>query len=87
MVWRGTSLRYETGEKKLNEVDFNFQGMELVSRILVTMAKTLDCMMVVKEIENGLLEEVEFGWWFEQDIDDQREEVEEDEDDEDGGEV
>ncbi|GKB03307.1 hypothetical protein Tco_0831396 [Tanacetum coccineum] len=29
----------------------------------------VDCMMVVKEIENGLLEEVEkFGWWFEQDI-------------------
>ncbi|GKE63869.1 hypothetical protein Tco_1514236, partial [Tanacetum coccineum] len=28
-----------------------------------------DCMMVVKKIENGLLEEVEkFGWWFEQDI-------------------
>ncbi|GJR68301.1 hypothetical protein Tco_0014366 [Tanacetum coccineum] len=72
-------------------------------------------MMVVKEIENGLLEEVEvslfgkkvmilewmscvsilvltktsrgflekFGWWFEQDIDDEREEVEEDEEDED----
>ncbi|GJT06589.1 hypothetical protein Tco_0841051 [Tanacetum coccineum] len=29
----------------------------------------LDCMMVVKEIEDGLLEEMEkFGWWFEQDI-------------------
>ncbi|GJZ69012.1 hypothetical protein Tco_0632562 [Tanacetum coccineum] len=27
-------------------------------------------MMVVKEIEDGLLEEMEkFGWWFEQDID------------------
>ncbi|GKA43838.1 hypothetical protein Tco_0736562 [Tanacetum coccineum] len=45
----------------------------------------VDCMMVVKEIENGLLEEVEkFRWWFEQDIDDEREKVEEDED---GGEV
>ncbi|GJZ76561.1 hypothetical protein Tco_0641233 [Tanacetum coccineum] len=45
----------------------------------------LDCMMVVKEIENGLLEEVEkLEWWFEQDIDD---EGEEDEEDEDGGEV
>ncbi|GKC26993.1 hypothetical protein Tco_1034287 [Tanacetum coccineum] len=29
----------------------------------------VDCMMVVKEIEDGLLEEMEkFGWWFEQDI-------------------
>nr|GEW05960.1 RNA-directed DNA polymerase, eukaryota [Tanacetum cinerariifolium] len=29
----------------------------------------VDCMMVVKDIEDGLLEEMEkFGWWFEQDI-------------------
>ncbi|GKB06301.1 hypothetical protein Tco_0834534 [Tanacetum coccineum] len=33
----------------------------------------------------GFLEK--FGWWFEQDIDDEREEVEEDEEDKDGGEV
>nr|GEW09570.1 hypothetical protein [Tanacetum cinerariifolium] len=69
MVWRGTSLRYETGEKKVNEVYFISQ---------------VDCMMVVKEIENELLEEVEashFGeekleWWFEQDIDDEGEKME-----------
>ncbi|GJY73931.1 hypothetical protein Tco_0478362 [Tanacetum coccineum] len=43
------------------------------------------CMMVVKEIENGLLKEVEkLEWWFEQDIDD---EGEEDEEGEGGGEV
>ncbi|GKF13815.1 hypothetical protein Tco_0055277, partial [Tanacetum coccineum] len=30
--------------------------------------------MVVKEIEDGLLEEMEkFGWWFEQDIDGENE--------------
>ncbi|GKF35810.1 hypothetical protein Tco_0112568, partial [Tanacetum coccineum] len=35
-------------------------------------------MMVVKEIVNRLLEEVEkLKWWFEQDIDDEREEDEE----------
>ncbi|GJU37307.1 hypothetical protein Tco_1185661 [Tanacetum coccineum] len=35
----------------------------------------MDCMMVVKEIVNRLLEEVEkFEWWFEQDIDDEEEE-------------
>ncbi|GJT11509.1 hypothetical protein Tco_0858551 [Tanacetum coccineum] len=29
----------------------------------------MDYMMAVKEIEDGLLEEIEkFGWWFEQDI-------------------
>ncbi|GJV14530.1 hypothetical protein Tco_1359853 [Tanacetum coccineum] len=29
--------------------------------------------MVVKEIEDGLLEEIEFRWWFEQDIDGENE--------------
>ncbi|GKC23567.1 hypothetical protein Tco_1025717 [Tanacetum coccineum] len=39
----------------------------------------VDCMMVVKEIENGLLEEVEkLEWWFEQDINDEGEEDKED---------
>ncbi|GJT25176.1 hypothetical protein Tco_0895113, partial [Tanacetum coccineum] len=38
----------------------------------------VDYMMVVKEIENELLEEVEkLEWWFEQDIDDKGEEDEE----------
>nr|GEZ13468.1 hypothetical protein [Tanacetum cinerariifolium] len=38
-----------------------------------------DCMMVVKEIKNGLLEEVDkLKWWFEQDIDDEGEEDKED---------
>nr|GEV79023.1 hypothetical protein [Tanacetum cinerariifolium] len=41
---------------------------ELVA-VVVKVVHELDYMMVVKEIENGLLEEVEkFGWWFEQDI-------------------
>ncbi|GKD64841.1 ribonuclease H-like domain-containing protein [Tanacetum coccineum] len=44
-----------------------------------------DCRMVVKEIEDGLVEEMEkLEWLFEQDIDD---EGEEDEEDEDGGEI
>ncbi|GJR01247.1 hypothetical protein Tco_0524231 [Tanacetum coccineum] len=80
MVWRSASLRYKTGEKKLNKVDFISQGVELGSRILATMTKTRVKFnlsmrrrmnwMVVKEIEYGILEEMEkFGWWFEQDID------------------
>ncbi|GKB86122.1 hypothetical protein Tco_0958394 [Tanacetum coccineum] len=74
MIWRGTSLRYEMGEKKVNEVDFISQGVELVSRILAKM-----------EIKIRLLEEVKrLEWWFEQDIDD---EGEEDEKGEGGGKV
>ncbi|GJY68812.1 hypothetical protein Tco_0471794 [Tanacetum coccineum] len=49
-------------------------------RLLTTMLKLenlVDCMMVVKEIENEFLEEVEkLEWWFEQDIDDEEEEDE-----------
>ncbi|GKA99811.1 hypothetical protein Tco_0827805 [Tanacetum coccineum] len=83
MVWRSTSLRYEMGEKKVNEVNFISQGVKLVSRILATMKKNqseiqlkhqrkdelvvvvvkvvheLDYKMVVKELEGGLLEEME----------------------------
>ncbi|GJU50939.1 hypothetical protein Tco_1220494 [Tanacetum coccineum] len=45
----------------------------------------VDCMMVVKEIVNRLLEEVgKLEWWFEQDIDDEGEEDEEEEDAKDG---
>ncbi|GJU31299.1 hypothetical protein Tco_1174888 [Tanacetum coccineum] len=33
MIWRGTSLRYGTGKKKVNEVDFISQGVELVSSL------------------------------------------------------
>ncbi|GJR27245.1 hypothetical protein Tco_1103477 [Tanacetum coccineum] len=78
MVWRSASLRYETSEKKLNEVDFISQGVKLVFRIPPTMTKSgvkfnlriVDYKMVVKEIEGRLLEEIEkFRWWFEQDID------------------
>ncbi|GKA27858.1 hypothetical protein Tco_0714026 [Tanacetum coccineum] len=74
MIWRGTSLRYGTGKKKVNEVDFISQRMELVSGKLATMIKTRvkfnlnmrrrmdllwDCIVVVKEIVSKLLEEVE----------------------------
>ncbi|GKE36951.1 hypothetical protein Tco_1460356 [Tanacetum coccineum] len=51
---------------------------ELVA-VVVKVVHELDYMMVVKEIENELLEEVEkLEWWFEQDIDDEGEEDEED---------
>ncbi|GJW70438.1 hypothetical protein Tco_0127355 [Tanacetum coccineum] len=38
----------------------------------------MDCMLISGEaIVNRLLEEVELEWWFDQDIDDEREEDEE----------
>ncbi|GJS75997.1 hypothetical protein Tco_0725878 [Tanacetum coccineum] len=82
MVWRSASLRYETGEKKLNEVDFISQRVEMISSVPTKVTKigvefnlrNVDYKMVVKEIEDVLLEEMEkFGWWFEQDIDGENE--------------
>nr|GEU56201.1 hypothetical protein [Tanacetum cinerariifolium] len=52
---------------------------------LAASTSTVDCMMVVKKIENGLLEELEkLKWGFEKDFDD---EGEEDKEDGGGGEV
>nr|GEW77844.1 retrovirus-related Pol polyprotein from transposon TNT 1-94 [Tanacetum cinerariifolium] len=34
MIWWSASLRYETGEKKLNEVDLISQGVEMISSFL-----------------------------------------------------
>ncbi|GJS62126.1 hypothetical protein Tco_0656910 [Tanacetum coccineum] len=75
MVWWSASLWYETSEKKLDEVDFISQGVELISR-------------VVKEIEDSPLDEIEvkhfemesFGGGFEEDINGEDEEDKEDED-------
>ncbi|GJZ73418.1 hypothetical protein Tco_0637564 [Tanacetum coccineum] len=58
MVWRSASLRYETSEKKVNEVDFISQRVELVSRVSATMTK-MDYKMVMREIEDVLLDEIE----------------------------
>ncbi|GJV09622.1 hypothetical protein Tco_1351163, partial [Tanacetum coccineum] len=46
---RGTSLRYGTGKKKVNEVDFISQGVELVSRKLATMTNSEEVRMVVEQ--------------------------------------
>ncbi|GKB83842.1 hypothetical protein Tco_0950737 [Tanacetum coccineum] len=75
------SLRYDTGEKKLNEVDFISHGVKLVSRIPTIMTKSgvefnlrIDYRMVVKDIEGGLLEEIEVSHFGkEQDIDGEKE--------------
>ncbi|GJX06184.1 hypothetical protein Tco_0194116 [Tanacetum coccineum] len=56
-------------DKNLSGIQLEYEEDELVV-MAVKVLHELDCRMVVKEIEDGLLEEIEkFGWWFEQDID------------------
>ncbi|GKD41776.1 hypothetical protein Tco_1261983, partial [Tanacetum coccineum] len=87
------SLRYEMGEKKLNEADFISQGVELVSRIPTTVTKSrvefnlriggddfgADVLRFHTCLTDilGFLEK--FGGGFEQDIDDESEEDRRDE--------
>ncbi|GJY17864.1 hypothetical protein Tco_0389355 [Tanacetum coccineum] len=54
-------------DKNLSEIQLK-HGRE--DELVVVVVKVVhECRMVVKEIEDGLLEEMEkFGWWFEQDI-------------------
>nr|GEX39843.1 hypothetical protein [Tanacetum cinerariifolium] len=57
-------------DKNLSEIQLEHEKEdELVVVVVVKVVHELDCIMVVKEIENRLLEEMEkLGWWFEQDI-------------------
>ncbi|GKE69076.1 hypothetical protein Tco_1527148 [Tanacetum coccineum] len=84
MIWRDTSLRYRTGKKKVNEVDFISQEVELTlggsggesfweegDDFGVDVLCFRTCLTDIL----GFLEKLE--WWFEQDIDDEGEEDEE----------
>ncbi|GJW20384.1 hypothetical protein Tco_0031006 [Tanacetum coccineum] len=89
MIWRGTSLRYGTGEKKVNEVDFISQGVELALDGLTLGGSRGEsfweegddfgvdvlCFHTCLTDILGFLEKLE--WWFEQDIDDEGEDDEE----------
>ncbi|GKA58459.1 hypothetical protein Tco_0757647 [Tanacetum coccineum] len=68
MVWRSASL----SDKNLSEIQLEHENKD---ELVVVVVKVVhECRMVVKEIEDGLLEEMEkFGWWFEQHIDDESE--------------
>ncbi|GJZ71716.1 hypothetical protein Tco_0635567 [Tanacetum coccineum] len=66
-------------DKNLSEIQLEHEKEDELVAVVVKVVHELDCMMVVKEIENELLEEVEkLEWWFEQGIDDEGEEDEED---------
>nr|GEW31330.1 hypothetical protein [Tanacetum cinerariifolium] len=56
-------------EKNLSEIQLELEKEDELVVVVVKVVHELDCIMVVKEIEDGLLEEMEkFGWWFEKDI-------------------
>ncbi|GJW61800.1 hypothetical protein Tco_0111135 [Tanacetum coccineum] len=79
---RESSKTYNN-DKNLSEIQLEHEKEDELVAVVVKVVHELDCMMVVKEIENGLLEEVdvsllEVGMVFEQDIDDEGEENEED---------
>nr|GEV93363.1 putative reverse transcriptase domain-containing protein [Tanacetum cinerariifolium] len=66
-------------DKNLSEIKLKHDKEDELVMVVVKVVHELDCMMVVKEIENKLLMEVEkLEWWFEQDINDEGEEHEED---------
>nr|GEV51170.1 hypothetical protein [Tanacetum cinerariifolium] len=66
-------------DKNLNEIQLEHEKEDELVTLLVKVVHELDCIMVVKEIENEIFKELEkLEWWFEQDIDDEGEEDEED---------
>ncbi|GJZ47768.1 hypothetical protein Tco_0601600 [Tanacetum coccineum] len=61
-------------DKTLSEIQLEHEREDELVIVVVRVVHELDYRMVVKEIEDGLLEEIEkFGWWFEQDIDGENE--------------
>ncbi|GJX84967.1 zinc knuckle CX2CX4HX4C containing protein [Tanacetum coccineum] len=56
-------------DKSLSEIQLKHEKDDELVVVVVKVVHEY-CMMVMKEIEDGLLEEMEkFGWWFEKDID------------------
>ncbi|GJV85773.1 hypothetical protein Tco_1525671 [Tanacetum coccineum] len=57
-------------DKSLSEIQLEHEKEDELVMVVVKVVHELDYRMVVKEIEDGLLEEIEkFRWWFQQDID------------------
>ncbi|GKA97053.1 hypothetical protein Tco_0824947, partial [Tanacetum coccineum] len=72
-------------DKNLSKIQLEHENEDELVAVVVKVVHELGCMMVVKEIEHGLLEEVDVSLFGKKkDIDD---EGEEDEEGEGGGEV
>ncbi|GJS22745.1 hypothetical protein Tco_0451377, partial [Tanacetum coccineum] len=55
-------------DKNLSKIQLEHEKEDELVVVVVKAAHELDYRIVVKEIEDELLEEMEFRWWFEQDI-------------------
>nr|GEW97685.1 hypothetical protein [Tanacetum cinerariifolium] len=61
-------------DKNLSEIQLEHERKDELVVVVVTVVHELNYRMVVKEIKDGLLEEMEkFRWWFKQDIDGEKE--------------
>ncbi|GJZ23664.1 hypothetical protein Tco_0561123 [Tanacetum coccineum] len=61
-------------DKNLSEIQLEHEREDELVVVVVKVVHELDYRMVVKEIEDVLLEEMEkFGWWFEKYIDGENE--------------
>nr|GEV66272.1 ribonuclease H-like domain-containing protein [Tanacetum cinerariifolium] len=66
--------RIYNNDKSLSESQLEHEREDELVMVIVKVVHELDYRMVVKEIEDVLLEEMEkFRWWFEQDIDGENE--------------
>ncbi|GJR25364.1 hypothetical protein Tco_1101596 [Tanacetum coccineum] len=83
MIWMDTGWRYGTGKKKVNEVDFISQGVELTLGGSGgesfweggdDFGMDVLCFHTCLTDILGFLEKLE--WWFEQDIDEEKEDEE-----------
>ncbi|GJR87926.1 hypothetical protein Tco_0211937 [Tanacetum coccineum] len=67
----------DNNDKNLSEIKLDHERVDGFVMVVVKVVHE----KVVKEIEDGHVEEMEkLGWWFEQDIDDEGKENKEDED-------
>nr|GEZ50075.1 hypothetical protein [Tanacetum cinerariifolium] len=69
------SFKYTcNNDKNLSEIQLKHKKEDELVMVVVKVVHELDYKMAMKEIEDGLLEEIEkFGWLFDQDIDGENE--------------
>nr|GEU67452.1 hypothetical protein [Tanacetum cinerariifolium] len=53
----------------MSEIQLEHEREDELVVVVVKVVHELDFRMVVKEIEEELLQEIEFGWWYKQDVD------------------